>query len=123
MGWHLKLLGRWWFWIGNQGWEYLELGRIWQYLLAIGLLVWFALLWWVARPAKVENVEARPIVRMFFVAALSSPLFYLPALFFGAKTNYTVVDTGASGLSIYGSRASLSFSQRRSWRWPSTNLG
>ena len=37
-----QLLGRWWFWIGNQGWEYLELGRIWQYLLAIGLLVWFA---------------------------------------------------------------------------------
>ena len=88
-----QLLGRWWFWIGNQGWEYLELGRIWQYLLAIGLLVWFALLWWVARPGKVENVEARPIVWMFFVAALSIPLFYLPALFFGAKTNYTVVDT------------------------------
>jgi len=88
-----QLLGRWWFWIGNQGWEYLELGRLWQYLLAIGLLVWFALLWWVARPSKVDNVEARPIVWMFFVAALSIPLFYLPALFFGAKTNYTVVDT------------------------------
>ena len=23
----------WWFWLGNQGWEYLELGRVWQYLL------------------------------------------------------------------------------------------
>jgi nitric oxide reductase subunit B len=88
-----QLLGDWWFWLGNQGWEYLELGRIWQYLLAVGLLVWFAMLWWVARPAKVDNVEARPIVWMFFVAALAIPLFYLPALFFGAKTNYTVVDT------------------------------
>jgi nitric oxide reductase subunit B len=88
-----QLLGRWWFWIGNQGWEYLELGRIWQFLLAVGLLVWFALLWWVARPSKVENVAARPIVWMFFVAALSVPVVYLPALFFGAKTNYTVVDT------------------------------
>ena len=86
-------LGDWWFWLGNQGWEYLELGRIWQYLLAVGLLVWFALLWWIARPGKVENIEARPIVRMFFVAALAIPVFYLPALFFGAKTNYTVVDT------------------------------
>ena len=88
-----QLLGDWWFWLGDQGWEYLELGRIWQYLLAIGLLVWFALLWWVARPSKVDNVEARPIVRMFFVASLSIPVFYLPALFFGAKTNFTVVDT------------------------------
>ncbi|MEO7936548.1 MAG: cbb3-type cytochrome c oxidase subunit I [Dokdonella sp.] len=88
-----QLLGDWWFWLGNQGWEYLELGRVWQYLLAIGLLVWFAVLWWVARPSKVENAEARPIVRMFFVASLSIPVFYLPALFFGAKTNFTVVDT------------------------------
>ncbi|MGA9343174.1 MAG: cbb3-type cytochrome c oxidase subunit I [Rhodanobacteraceae bacterium] len=88
-----QLLGNWWFWLGDQGWEYLELGRIWQYLLALGLLVWFAMLWWVARPSRVENAEARPIVRMFFVAALSIPVFYVPALFFGAKTNYTVVDT------------------------------
>ena len=88
-----QLLGDWWFWLGNQGWEYLELGRLWQYLLVIGLLVWFALLWWVARPSKVDNVEARPIVRMFFVASLSIPVFYIPALFFGAKTNFTVVDT------------------------------
>ena len=88
-----QLLGDWWFWLGNQGWEYLELGRLWQYLLVIGLLVWFALLWWVARPSKVDNVDARPIVKMFFVASLSIPVFYIPALFFGAKTNFTVVDT------------------------------
>ena len=30
---------------------------------------------------------------MFLVAALAIPVFYIPALFFGAKTNYTVVDT------------------------------
>ena len=29
--------GDWWFWLGNQGWEYLELGRFWQYLLVVGL--------------------------------------------------------------------------------------
>jgi nitric oxide reductase subunit B len=88
-----QMLGDWWFWLGNQGWEYLELGRLWQYLLAIGLLVWFGVLWWLARPAKVDRAEARPIVRMFMVAALAIPVFYLPALFYGAETNYTVVDT------------------------------
>ncbi|MXS86506.1 nitric-oxide reductase large subunit [Nitrosomonas sp. HPC101] len=88
-----QLLGDWWFWIGNQGWEYLELGRAWQYLLAIGLLVWFGVLWWLARPAKVDKTEARPIVRMFMVAALAIPVFYLPALFYGAETNFTIVDT------------------------------
>jgi nitric oxide reductase subunit B len=88
-----QLLGQWWFWLGNQGWEYLELGRIWQYLLVIGLLVWFAILWTLARPRAVASPAARPLARMFLFAALAIPVFYIPALFFGAKTNYTVVDT------------------------------
>ena len=87
------LLGDWWFWFGNQGWEYLEIGRFWQYLLVAGLLAWFAMLWWLARPRTVANPEARPLARMFLYAALAIPVFYIPALLFGAKTNYTVVDT------------------------------
>jgi nitric oxide reductase subunit B len=88
-----QMLGDWWFWFGNQGWEYLELGRLWQYLLAAGLLAWFAMLWLLVRPPALAEQAARPLVRMFLVAALAIPVFYLPALFFGAKTNYTVVDT------------------------------
>jgi nitric oxide reductase subunit B len=88
-----NLLGAAWFWLGNQGWEYLEIGRFWQILLVLGLLVWFALLFNMCRPGKVPNVAARPIVRMFLWAAVAIPVFYLPALFFGAHTNYTVVET------------------------------
>lgn len=88
-----QLLGRWWFWFGNQGWEYLELGRVWQYLLVAGLFVWFGLLWTLVRPRTLAQPAVKPIVRMFLVAALAIPVFYIPALFFGAKTNYTVVDT------------------------------
>lgn len=87
------LLGNGWYWFGNQGWEYLEIGRFWQYLLVAGLLAWFAILWWLARPRTVANPEARPLARIFLYAALAIPVFYIPALFFGATTNYTVVDT------------------------------
>ncbi len=87
------LLGKWWFWFGDQGWEYLEIGRFWQYLLVAGLLVWFALLYWVARPSKVAKPDARPIARMFLWAAVAIPVFYIPALFYGAHTNLTVVET------------------------------
>jgi len=41
----LQWLPRLWFWLGTQGWEYLELGRFWQYLLIVGLSFWFFLLW------------------------------------------------------------------------------
>ncbi len=86
-------LGTWWFWLGSQGWEYLELGRIWQYLLVVGLLVWFAILWALARPRAVANEKARPLAKMFMFAAIAIPVFYVPALFYGAETNFTVVDT------------------------------
>lgn len=88
-----QLLGRWWFWFGDQGWEYLELGRVWQYLLVAGLLVWFGLLWTLVRPRTLAQPAVKPIVQMFLIAALAIPVFYVPALFFGAKTNFTVVDT------------------------------
>ncbi|MEO7064849.1 MAG: cbb3-type cytochrome c oxidase subunit I, partial [Dokdonella sp.] len=88
-----QLLGSWWFWLGNQGWEYLELGRIWQYLLVAGLFAWFAILWALARPRAVADPAARPLAKMFLFAALAIPVFYIPALFYGAQTNYTIVDT------------------------------
>jgi nitric oxide reductase subunit B len=87
------LLGKWWFWLGDQGWEYLEIGRLWQILLVIGLAVWFVLLFWLCRPQKVAIPGARPIARMFLWAAVAIPVFYLPALFYGAHTNYSVVET------------------------------
>jgi nitric oxide reductase subunit B len=88
-----QMLGPWWFWLGNQGWEYLELGRLWQYLLIVGLLVWFTLLLKLVQPDTLNDSEAKPLVRAFLLASLAIPLFYIPALFFGAKTNFTVVDT------------------------------
>lgn len=87
-----NLLGRLWFWFGNQGWEFLELGRVWQVLLVAGLFAWFALLWALARPRNVAP-QARPLAVMFLLAALAIPVFYIPALFYGPDTNFTVVDT------------------------------
>lgn len=88
-----QILGQWWFWLGNQGWEYLELGRLWQYLLIVGLLVWFAILLKLVQPDTLSESAAKPLVRLFLLASLAIPVFYIPALFFGAKTNFTVVDT------------------------------
>jgi nitric oxide reductase subunit B len=33
-----------WFWVGHQGWEYLDLGRLWQMLLILGLCLWVFIL-------------------------------------------------------------------------------
>lgn len=87
----LQWLPRSWFWFGNQGWEYLEIGRFWQILLAIGLLYWFFLVWRAVAPAR-HDPERRSFANFFLIAAFAIPLFYLPALFYGSQTNYTIVD-------------------------------
>jgi nitric oxide reductase subunit B len=87
----LQWLGDAWFWFGNQGWEFLEIGRFWQILLAIGLVFWVWLLWrWVA-PVR-HDPDRRALINFFMIAAAAIPVFYLPALFFDGSTNYTVVD-------------------------------
>ncbi len=86
------MIGKAWFWFGNQGWEYLEIGRGWQILLAIGLLLWAFMLYRVVRPEKQEKKE-RELSVLFLLAALAIPLFYLPAFFFGSDSDFTTVET------------------------------
>ena len=85
------LLEKIWFWLGNQGWEYLEIGRAWQVLLAVGLILWAFLLFRMVKPTK--ESEDRELKIIFILAALAIPFFYLPAFFFGSSTNLSTVDT------------------------------
>ena len=85
-------LGDLWFWIGNQGWEFLELGRLWQVLLAVGLVLWLVLLIRAVSSAR-ANRERSEMASLFMIAAVGIPIFYLPALFITSMSNYTVVET------------------------------
>jgi nitric oxide reductase subunit B len=87
-----QLLGKAWFWLGHQGWEYLELGKVWQIALAVGLLLWVFLLIRAVGKGLTDKGE-KELNRLFLAAAFSIPLFYLPAFFFGSRTNFTVADT------------------------------
>ena len=88
----MGLLKEMWFWLGNQGWEYLEIGRGWQYLMMIGLFLWSFLLFRSVRVSKKEP-EDRELKTLFLIAALTIPIFYIPAFFFGASSNFSTVDT------------------------------
>ena len=87
-----QLLGGAWSWFGHQGWEYLDLGRAWQVLLAIALVLWVALLFRAIRPA-LKDPERSEISLLFLCAALTIPIFYLPAFFYSSTSNFSVVDT------------------------------
>jgi nitric oxide reductase subunit B len=84
-------LGQAWFWLGHQGSEYLDLGRFWQVLLAVGLVFWLLLLYRALRPVMRQGNRSE-LGALFLYAAAAIPLFYLPALFFGPRTNFAVID-------------------------------
>ncbi len=84
-------LGNLWFWLGHQGSEYLDLGRFWQLLLAVGLVFWLFLMFRALRPAM-KSGEKGELPSLFLYAAIAIPLFYVPALFYGPHTNFAIID-------------------------------
>jgi nitric oxide reductase subunit B len=84
-------LGRAWFWLGHQGSEYLDLGRLWQLLLAAGLMLWLFLMFRALRPA-IRQEGTSEVSALFLYAAAAIPVFYLPALFYGPRANFAVID-------------------------------
>lgn len=80
-----------WFWFGHQGSEYLDLGRFWQILLAIGLIFWLFLMFRALKPSF-QDKEKSTLASLFLYSAVAIPLFYLPALFYGPHTNFSIID-------------------------------
>jgi len=87
---HIKLSGPWW-WVGSQGWEYLDLGRLWQILLVIGMAIWLVILVRGVWPA-VRGEHPGNMPWLFLYSALSIPLFYAAGLAFGKRAAFAEVD-------------------------------
>jgi nitric oxide reductase subunit B len=80
-----------WFWVGSQGWEYLDLGRLWQMLLVVGMFLWVVILirglW---RRLPDEHMGNMPW--LFLYSALSIPVFYAVGMVFGKNVTFVVAD-------------------------------
>ena len=80
------------FWIGNQGLEYTTMGRVWQILLFIGLLLWVVLLGRGLLPALKKPSGSRGLIAMVFLAALCIGGFYATSLVWGQHTHYSIIE-------------------------------
>src|SRR4029453_4156239 len=80
-----------WFWVGHQGWEYLDLGRLWQMLLIIGLFLWVFILWrGLSDTLRGQHFGNMPW--MLFYAALAIPAFYAVGLLASPRARFVVND-------------------------------
>ncbi len=80
------------FWFGHQGYEYVDLGRFWQMLLFVGLLLWLVLMLRGFWPALAQKGHRRQLVLLFAGAAAAIGLFYGAGFFYGAKTHLTIME-------------------------------
>jgi nitric oxide reductase subunit B len=80
------------FYPGHQGYEYLDLGRVWQAGLFVGLLLWLGLMLRAIRPAFRIRGEHRPLVLVFALSAASIALFYGAGLMYGRQTHLSMVE-------------------------------
>lgn len=81
----------WWAWFGNQGFEYLDLGRFWQTLLSVGLLFWVIILFRGLR-GRLQGEHKGNLPWLFFFSALSLPAFYAVGLLAHPSTHFTTAD-------------------------------
>jgi len=85
-------LGNGWFLFGHQGWEYLELGRIWQYILAAGMIIWLFIVYRGIKSALKRETDRGGLVHLLFYASIGVPLFYFFAFLIQPGTSYTMAD-------------------------------
>jgi len=85
-------LGNLWFWFGAQGFEYVDLGRLWQILLFVGLVLWLFLMVRSLKPAFKKNIEDKSLLSLFLVSSVAIPLFYAAGLMYGQRSHLVTAE-------------------------------
>jgi nitric oxide reductase subunit B len=85
------LIGKNWYWLGHQGWEYVEIGKLWQIMLGVVFILWAFTLYRGIKPImKLKQPWALP---NWFVYATFSIIFLLISGFIATpKTNFVIAD-------------------------------
>ncbi|MGA9120912.1 MAG: cbb3-type cytochrome c oxidase subunit I, partial [Bacteroidota bacterium] len=87
-----KLTGSEWFWLGHQGYEYVDLGRVWQIGLVIGLGLWVYLVGRNVLIAIKRKDAEKPLLTLFLVSVIAIGGFYLAGLMWGKHTELSIVE-------------------------------
>ena len=80
------------FWLGHQGYEYVDLGRLWQIFLLVGLFLWLFLMVRALLPALRKKTGSRHLLIMFVIASAAIAMFYAAGLMWGRQTNLAIAE-------------------------------
>lgn len=77
---------------GHQGYEYIELGRIWQILLLVGLVLWLVLMVRALLPALKKKDGDWNLLVLFTLSCVAITLFYGAGLMYGRQTHLAIAE-------------------------------
>lgn len=77
---------------GHQGYEYVELGRVWQLLLIGGMVFWLWLMYRALKPGLQKEGSYTGLNHFFLYSAITIPLFYSAGLMYTNHTHLSVAE-------------------------------
>jgi nitric oxide reductase subunit B len=86
------------FWLGHQGYEYVDLGRFWQIFLFVGLILWLTLMVRAIKPAFTSQKESKPLLAMFTISCIAIAGFYAAGLMWDRQTNLAIAEYWSASL-------------------------
>ncbi|MCA0365701.1 MAG: cbb3-type cytochrome c oxidase subunit I [Bacteroidetes bacterium] len=87
----LGILGKWWYWLGHQGWEFVDLGKIYQVLLMIIFILWAVIIYRGIKPALVKN-ESWNLPNWILYSVIGIPLLFISGFVAKPETNFVIAD-------------------------------
>ncbi|WP_444917967.1 nitric-oxide reductase large subunit [Microbulbifer sp. JMSA003] len=79
------------FWLGHQGYEFVDLGRLWQIGKFTGIVLWLALMLRGIVPALKQKGD-KNLLALFAASVIAIGLFYGAGFFYGERTHISVME-------------------------------
>ena len=81
----------WSFWLGHQGYEFVDLGRLWQIGKFVGVVFWLVLMMRCITPALRQKGD-KNLLALFTASVVAIGLFYGAGFFYGERTHISVME-------------------------------
>ncbi len=81
----------WNFWLGHQGYEYVDLGRVWQIAKFLGIVFWLVLMLRGIGPALRQPGD-KNLLALLTASVVAIGLFYGAGLFYGERTHISIME-------------------------------
>jgi nitric oxide reductase subunit B len=78
--------------VGHQGYEYIELGRVWQVALIAGMVLWLVLVYRAIKPALQAEKDVGGLTHLLLYASVSIPVFYAVGLLYTPGSHISNAD-------------------------------